>query len=80
MKYSISLNFKYLSMKLNWEKWIFHWEKWNFEPIGNYVYNTEYWKILLDKLHLKVKVYVSNLLSAYNLFSLTLRTLTFSEH
>ena len=38
------------------------------------------WKILLDKLHLKVKVYVSNLLSAYNLFSLTLRTLTFSEH
>ena len=44
MKYSISLNFKYLSMKLNWEKRIFHWEKWNFEPIGNYVYNTEYLK------------------------------------
>ena len=47
-------------MKMNWEKWIFHWEKWNFEPIGNYVYTTEYLalgKALLARLYLKVSVY-----------------------
>ena len=41
MKHSISLDFKYLSMKMNWEKLIFHWEKWNFEPTGNSVHTTE---------------------------------------
>ena len=34
MRYSISLNFKYLSMTMNCEKW-------NFEPIGNFVHSTE---------------------------------------
>ena len=35
MKYSIFFNFKYLSMEMDWEKWILHWEKWNFDPMGN---------------------------------------------
>ena len=34
MKYLISLDFKYLSMKMNWEKL-------NFEPNGNSVHTTE---------------------------------------
>ena len=37
MKYSVSLNFNYLSMKMIWGKWIFHCKKWNIEPIGNCV-------------------------------------------
>ena len=41
MKYSISLDFKYLLMKMNWEKLIFHSEKWNLEPTGNLVHITE---------------------------------------
>ena len=41
MKYSISLDFKYLLMKMNWEKLIFHWKKWNFEPTGNLAHTTE---------------------------------------
>ena len=41
MKHSISLDFKYLSMKMNWEKLIFHQEKSNFEPTGNIVRTTE---------------------------------------
>ena len=41
MRHSISLDFKYLSMKMNWEKLIFHREKWNFEPTGNSVRTTE---------------------------------------
>ena len=58
MKYSISLNFKYLSIKMNWEKL-------NFEPIGNSALG----KALLAKLYLKVKAY-TNLLSVYNLLCL----------
>ena len=41
MKYSISLDFKYLSIKMNWEKLIFHWEKWNFKPTANSVHTTK---------------------------------------
>ena len=70
MKYSISLNFKYLLMKMNWENLIFHWEKWNFEPIGNSLHTTVYLalgKTLLTRLYLKVKVYITNLLSACHL-------------
>ena len=69
MKYSIALNFKYLSMKMNWEKWIFHWEKWNLEPNWNSVHIRKYWaigKALLAKLYLTVKS-VYNLLSVHNL-------------
>ena len=54
-------------MKLNWKKLVFHWKKWNFEPIENYVYTTEYLALgnaLLARLYLKVKVYITNLLSA----------------
>ena len=45
-------------------------EKWNFEPIGNCVHTTEYSaleKTLLAILYLKLKVYITNLLSVYNL-------------
>ena len=70
MKYSISFNFKYSSMKMNWEKWIFHCEKWDCEPIGNSLHITEYLalgKTLLARLYVKVKVYTTNVLSVYNL-------------
>ena len=72
MKDSIFVDFKYLSMKVNWEKLIFHWEKWNFEPTGNSVHTTEIvalGKALLARLYLKVKVY-TNLLSVHNLLCL----------
>ena len=72
MKYSISLDFKHLSMKMNWEKLIFHWEKWNFQPTGNSVHTTEIvalGKALLARLYLKVKVY-TNLQSVHNLLRL----------
>ena len=72
MKYSISLDLKYLSMKRNWEKLIFHWEKWNFKPTGNSVYTTEIMalgKALLARLYLKVKAY-TNLLSVHTLLCL----------
>ena len=52
MKYSISLDFKYLSIKMNWEKW-------DFEPTGNSLYTTETMvlgKALLARLYLKVSV------------------------
>ena len=65
MKYLISLNFKHLSMKMNWEKWISHWGKWNFEPIGNSKHTTEYLslgKALLARLYLKIKVYTNSLI------------------
>ena len=65
MKYSISLDFKYLSMKLNWEKLIFHWEKWKFEPTGNSEHTTEIvalGKAVLARLYLKVKVYTDLLI------------------
>ena len=63
MKYSIPLNFKYLSMEMNWEKW-------NFEPIGNSVHTREYLVLgiaLMARLYLKVKLYITNLLSVCNL-------------
>ena len=72
MKYSISLDFKHLSMKINWEKLIFHWEKWDFEPTGDPVHTTKIvalGKALLARLYPKVKVY-TNLLSAHNLLGL----------
>ena len=72
MKYSISLDFKYLSVKMNREKLIFHWKKWNVEPTGNSVHITEIvalGKALLARLYLKVKVY-TNLLSVHNLLRL----------
>ena len=38
MRYYISSNFKNLSK--NWVKYLFHLEKWNFQPTGNFAYNT----------------------------------------
>ena len=72
MKYSISLKFKYLPMKMNWEKLISHWQKLNFEPIENYMHTREYLalgKALPAKLYFKVKVY-TNLLSVHYLLYL----------
>ena len=43
----------YLSMKMSWKKW-------NFEPIGDSAHT-------ISRLYLKVKVYITNLLSLYNL-------------
>ena len=53
------------------EKSIFHFEKQNFEPIGNSVHTTEYLafgKALLARLYLKVKVYITKLLSVYIIY------------
>ena len=69
MKYLISLNFKCLSIKMNWEKLIFHWQKLNFKLIEHFVATTEYLslgKILPAKLYLKVKV-CTNLITVRNL-------------
>ena len=44
--------------------------KWNFQPIGNSVNTTEYLALgnaLLARIYLKVKVYITNLLTIYNL-------------
>ena len=62
MKYSTSLNFKYLSMKMKWEKWNFHCKKLNFEPTGNSVHTSEYLalgKALLARLYQQLKVYIT---------------------
>ena len=62
MKYSTSLNFKYLSMKMKWEKWNFYCKKLNFEPIGNSVRTSEYLalgKALLARLYQQLKVYIT---------------------
>ena len=56
---------------MNREKSIFHFEKQNLEPIGNSMHTTEYLafgKALLAKLYLKVKVYVTKLLSVYIIY------------
>ena len=67
------LEFTYLSMKMNWKKWIFigKWN-WNFEPIaiGNSVHTTEYLAfrkalLLLARLHQKIEVYIGKCI--YNL-------------
>ena len=57
MKYSISLSFKYLPIKLNWVNSILHLEKWNLDPIGNSMHAKEYLALgeaLLAIVHLKV--------------------------
>ena len=73
MKLSISLYFKYLSIKMNWEKIIFHSNKWNFELIGIFGHTAEYLalgKTLLARLYLTVKVHITYLISVYNLQNL----------
>ena len=72
MKYSISLNFKYLSVKMIGKNEFSIWKKWNFEPIGNSVHTAKclaLGKVLLPRLYLQVKVY-TDLLSVHNLLSL----------
>ena len=52
--------------EINKEKSIFHFEKQNLKPIGNFMHTTGYLafgKALLSKLYLKVKVYITKLLS-----------------
>ena len=59
---------------MNREKSVFHFEKLNFELIGNSVDTTEYLafgKVLLAGLYLKVKVYVTKLLSAYVIYKIS---------
>ena len=59
---------KYLSLKMNREKLIFNFEKRDLEFIGNSVHTAEYLafgKALLARLDLKVKVYITKLLSVY---------------
>ena len=65
---------KHFSLKMNREKSIFHFEKLNFELIGNSVDTTEYLafgKAVLAGLYLKVKVYVTKLLSAYIIYKIS---------
>ena len=62
---------KDFSLEMNREKSIFHFEKQNLEPIGNSMHTTEYLafgKALLAKLYLKVKVYITKLLSVYIIY------------
>ena len=64
---------KYFSLKVNREKSIlFHYE--NFELIGNSVHTTEYLafgKALLVGLYLRVKVYITKLLSVYIIYKIS---------
>ena len=56
---------------MNREKSIFHFEKQNLEHIGNSVHTTEYLafgKALLARQYLKVKVYITKLLSVYIIY------------
>ena len=56
---------------MNREKSIFHFEKQNLEHIGNSVHTTEhlaFGKALLARLYLKVKVYMTKLLSVYIIY------------
>ena len=65
---------KHFSQKMNREKSIFYFEKLNFELIGDSVDTTEYLafrKALLAGLNLKVKVYVTKLLSAYIIYKIS---------
>ena len=62
MRYVISLNFKYLPLKMNWEKYIFQWGKWTIELIGNLAHTKEYLvlgKALLAGRYLYLKVYIT---------------------
>ena len=62
---------KYFSLKMNREKSIFHFEKQNLELVGNSVHTTEYLafaKVLLARLYLKVKVYITKLLGVYIIY------------
>ena len=62
---------KDFSLEINREKSIFQFEKQNLEHIGNSMYTTEYLafgKPLLAKLYLKVKVYITKLLSVYRIY------------
>ena len=62
---------KYFSLKMNREKSIFHFEKHNLEHIGNSLYTTEclaFEKVVLARLYLKVKVYITHLLSVYIIY------------
>ena len=59
---------------MNREKSIFRFKKLNFELIGNSVDTTEYLgfgKALLAGIYLKVKVYVTKLLSAYVIYKIS---------
>ena len=56
---------------MNREKSIFHFEKQNLEHMGDSVHTTEYLgcrKTLLARLYLKVKVYITKLLSVYVIY------------
>ena len=53
---------------MNMEKLIFHFGKQNLKHIGNSVHTTEYLalgKVLLVRLYLKVKAYITTSLSVY---------------
>ena len=62
---------KYFSLKMNREKSFFHFEKENLEHIGNSMHTTEHLtlrKAFLARLFLKLKVYITKLLSAYIIY------------
>ena len=62
---------KCFSLKMNKEKSVFYFEKKNFEPTGNTKHTTEYLtfgKVQLARLYLKVKVYITKLLSVYTIY------------
>ena len=56
---------------MNREKSFFHFEKENLEHIGNSMHTTEHLtlrKAFLARLFLKLKVYITKLLSAYIIY------------
>ena len=62
---------KVFLLKMNRKKSIFHFEKQNLEHIGSYVHTTEhlaFGKAYLISLYLKVKVYITKLLSVYIIY------------
>ena len=69
MKYSVSLTFKYFSIKMNRGKLIFHRKKEDFKPIRSSVHTAEYLafgKPLLARMYLNLKVYITNILQYVN--------------
>ena len=75
MRYSISSNFKNLSM--NWVKYVFHLEKWNFAPNRNFVYTTGF-LTLRKYLLIILPLYLQQiLLPLYSLY-LQLKQITIS--
>ena len=75
MRYSISPNFKNLSM--NWVNYVFQLEKWNFEPNGNFVHTTGF-LTLRKSLLINLPLYLQQILLPLYPHYLQLKQITIS--